>query len=77
MRRVHWDEENETWLTQNMVPTLPSRPTQQEGGSRLFVTDGITKQPLQRPTSAIGRSRPLVRQPDQALSKGDRESRYL
>ncbi|CAK9199899.1 unnamed protein product [Sphagnum troendelagicum] len=76
MRRTHWDDENETWVLQSMIQSLPSHSGQ--GGSRLYITDGINiKQPLQRPPSAIGRSRPTCRQAEQALARGDRDPRYL
>jgi kinesin family protein 3/17 len=73
MRRVHWDEENETWnLVQN---TVPLRSVPYSGPTRISI-DGFTKQPLLRPNSAIGRSRPPLRQPEQPLSQSERD-RYL
>lgn len=73
MRRVHWDEENETWnLVQN---TMPLRSVPYNGPTRISI-DGFTKQPLLRPNSAIGRSRPPLRQPEQPLSQSERD-RYL
>ncbi|XP_024374792.1 uncharacterized protein [Physcomitrium patens] len=72
MRRVHWDEENEIW---NLVQNAPVRSLPYNGPTRVSI-DGFTKQPLLRPNSAIGRSRPPLRQPEQTLSQSERD-RYL
>ncbi|CAM6129993.1 unnamed protein product [Calypogeia fissa] len=73
MRRAIWDEENETWVLQNIFQRLPSS----DGDHRLYLTDGINKLPLQRPVSAMGRTRPMCRQAEEAIARGDRDPRYL
>jgi hypothetical protein len=73
-RRAIWDEENEMWVLQSMIQKLPTP----DGDYRLYMTDGINiKQPLQPPVSAMGRSRPICRQAEEAIARGDREPRYL
>lgn len=73
MRRAIWDEENETWTLQNMIQNLPSSASEHH----LYLTNGLHKQQLQRPISAMGRSRPLCRQAEEAIARGDCEPRYM
>ncbi|KAG6554945.1 hypothetical protein Mapa_003529 [Marchantia paleacea] len=72
MRRAIWDEESETWILQSMVQKVPSA----DGETRVYLTDGIDKQPLQRPVSAMGRNRHMCRQAEEA-TRGDRDPRYM
>ncbi|EFJ38092.1 hypothetical protein SELMODRAFT_767, partial [Selaginella moellendorffii] len=51
MKRVEWDDETERWVFQSMVANFQS-------GISPFIVDPANKQPLQRPASAVGRSRP-------------------
>ncbi|EFJ29284.1 hypothetical protein SELMODRAFT_783, partial [Selaginella moellendorffii] len=51
MKRVEWDDETERWVFQSMVANFQS-------GMSPFIVDPANKQPLQRPASAVGRSRP-------------------
>lgn len=73
MRRMHWDDENETWRMQTILQDTPSS----QGGTCQYLTNGITKEPLKRPPSVIGCSRPTCRQAVQALAHGSRDPRYL
>ncbi|KAL3691783.1 hypothetical protein R1sor_005434 [Riccia sorocarpa] len=72
MRRAVWDEESETWILQSMVQKVASP----DGETRVYLTDGVDPQPLQRPASAMGRSRYGSRQAEDA-PRGQRDPRYL
>ncbi|KAL2622279.1 hypothetical protein R1flu_002484 [Riccia fluitans] len=74
MRRAVWDEESETWILKSMVQKISFA----DGETRVYLTDGIDQQPLQRPASAMGRSRHGSRQAeDAAVARGQRDPRSL
>lgn len=62
MQRVHWDDENETWVFRS---------------NHSYSLNGLDSVPLQRPASAVGRSRPTCQKALQCLAQGTTNPRYL
>nr|AMS24209.1 kinesin 2 protein [Marsilea vestita] len=62
MQRVSWDDENETWIFRS---------------AHNYAGSGLESAPMQRPPSAVGRSRPTCQKSLQCLAQGTSNPRYL
>ncbi|MCO5571230.1 hypothetical protein L7F22_024966 [Adiantum nelumboides] len=62
MQRMHWDDDNEVWIFKS---------------NHSYSTNGVDSILVQRPASAVGRSRPTCQKALQCLAQGTTNPRYL